>query len=394
MDALDTKHMKALVGLPGVMMAAARMPLPGTAVALLLVALVQPPVYNWDLLGYIGAVYAYTISDVQELHVRTYAEVEHNVPELYYAYITQASSWRAQVASEPRAFVQHLPGFQVKPVYPALMFLLQQLGMDLVTASIAISKVAWWLMGLLLLKWLAVYLRPWPACLCAMLVMTVPQVVILAGLSSPDALSCLLTLAVFFLLAEKRWYGTALLLACGAIGVRHNNLLLLFLVALHVIWIVPGWRLAAVGYLVVGLGGYLFLKGFYDNHSWAVFFHHSVVERLVYPAEFQPWLRLEDYFLLYLKCAINPAIYTAVWWWLLAGLALCYGRYRMGGIRDIWVQMLLVTLLMMMLFWLALPNPDVYLTGRLYVACYLLITVCLAATLGKGTVLGRGPRCT
>ena len=374
-------------------MTAGRSPLLCTAAALLLVAMMHSPAYNWDLLGYIGAVYAYTISDVQELHVRTYAEVEHNVPELDWAYITRSSSWRTQVALEPRAFVQHLPGFQVKPAYPALMFLLQQLGMDLVAASIVISKVAWWLMGLLLFQWLAVYLRPWPACLCTMLVMTVPQVMRLAGLSSPDALSSLLTLTVFFLLVEKHWYGTALLLSCGAIGVRHSNVLLLFLVALHVIWLVPGWRLVAVGYLVVGLGGYFFLQGLYDNHGWAVFFHHSVVERLVYPAEFQPWLRLEDYFLLYLKRALTPTIYTALWWWLLAGLALCYGRCRMVGIRDIWVQMLLVALLMMMLFWLALPNPSTGISGRLYVACYLLIIVCLAATFGKGTVLGREPRC-
>ena len=391
MDAPYTRNIKA--GLPGVMMAAARMPLLSTAVALLLAVLMQSPTYNWDLLGYIGAVYAYEISDVQELHVRTYAEVERNVPELYYAYLTQASSWRVQVALEPRAFVQHLPFFQVKPAYPALMFLLQQLGMDLVAASIVISKVAWWLMGLLLFQWLAVYLRPWPACLCTMLVMTVPQVMILAGLSSPDALSSLLTLAVFFLLVEKHWYGTALLLACGAISVRHNNLLLLFLVALHVIWIVPGRRLVAVGYLVVGLGGYLFLKGFYDNYSWAVFFHHSVVERLAYPAEFQPWLRLEDYLHIYLQCMLTPTIYTALWWWLLAGLGLCYGQYRMGGVRNTWVQMLLVALLMLMLFWLALPNPPIDLAGRLYVTFYLLLIVCMAATFGKGTVLGRGPRC-
>ena len=215
--------------------------------ALLLAATAWKPWYNWDLVAYIGAVYAHTESDLQVVHARAYEDTRRHVPAPDYTEIIGQGSagksppWRARLAEEPRAFAQFLPAFQVKPVYPMLMSILGTAGMDLVTASVFLSKAAYWLTGLLLYYWLSIYLRPWMACLFATLVMLSPPAVILARLSSPDALSTLIALAVLFLLTERgNGYRVALLLAVLSVLVRHNNLLLLLFAALLISWRSPG----------------------------------------------------------------------------------------------------------------------------------------------------------
>ena len=275
-----------------------------------------------------------------------------------------------------------------------LMSVLGTTGMDLVTASVFLSKAAYWLTGLLLYYWLSIYLRPWIACLFATLVMLSPPAVALACLSSPDALSTLIALAVLFLLTERgSGYRVALLLAVLSVLVRHNNLLLLLFAALFIAWRSPGLRLTALFCWITGLAIFLTTKNLYGNFSWATFFYNTAVEPLVFPAEFHSPLSARDYVHIYLGYARSATAFISLWWWLLLGLPILYSRLRIGGTSDPWSQTILVCLAMMVGLWLALPssNPDTAM--RLYAPFYLSILVCLAATAGAGTLLARPPRC-
>lgn len=369
----------------------------GTATALLLAAVAWKPYYNWDMVAYIGAVYARSHSDVQTVHSLAYDEVKRHSPAFRYAILIGQESpnqnpWRTVLADNPRAFTQFLPAFQVKPAYPLLMSALKMTGMDLVTASVVLSKVAYWLIGLLVFYWLSLYLRPWAACLCAVPIMLTPPAANLACLSSPDALSTLVTLAVLFLLTERAsMYRAALLLALLALLVRHNNLLLLFLSAVLITWRTPKLRITTLTCCTGGLAIFLAMKNIYGNFGWETFFYHSAVEKLIFPAEFESPLSLRDYVHVYLGYARSATTFATLWWWLLLGLPLLYSRWRRGGLDDLWLQTVFTCLTMILVLWLALPSPSPNAATRLFMPSYLSILICLAATASAGTVLARVP---
>lgn len=338
-----------------------------------------PPAHNWDLLGYVGVVYSFTEDDPEVIHDKTYAEAKANVPPARYRNLIGESlpeesrdkKYRASVATDPKSFVQQLPFYGVKPAYPALMFLLSKTGMDLVTASVVISKTATVLIVVLLYYWLSINLRPVVATILTMLMIRL--VAATAGTSSPDALSNLFLLGAFFLLIEYRTVRVALLVTILSIAVRPDNVILCFLLAIYVALFDSQHRIWAIGAAVAGTGLYVTEATLAGSYGWPTFFYHSFVEFLSEPATFSSALSLREYMEIYVRSALSA--YLFVWWLLFYGLALLV-RYENSELRDISLGILVVNLFYMFAHWLVYPNPRV----SFFVASYLVMLVVLILT--------------
>ena len=105
------------------------------------------PYYNWDIIGYVGVAYSFVEDKAELVHTKTYSEIKENVPSSQYSLLIGQGSgsklYKSAVARNPENFVQQLPFYSVKPLYPTLMLLLKWLGIDLVSASVLISQTSY-----------------------------------------------------------------------------------------------------------------------------------------------------------------------------------------------------------------------------------------------------------
>src|ERR1041384_8150834 len=111
-------------------------------VAAILVYATARPAHNVDLIHYVGVALADSGLEGDELHARTYSTLRSAVPPDDYQRLIETSPYLHQMSADSESFRQNLPFFLVKPLYPALMAILARLGLDLVSASLAISVAA------------------------------------------------------------------------------------------------------------------------------------------------------------------------------------------------------------------------------------------------------------
>jgi hypothetical protein len=359
-------------------------PVQGAAARLLALALLAfavginlrlaKPFYNWDLVAYIAAVYAYSEDDAQAVHRKTFQELKENLPERAYREITEISRYRTAIAENPEYLAQQIPSYSVKPAYPALMLLLKKAGINLVSASVLISKLSYLGIAAVLFLWFSAALPPVHSALTTWVIVSLPSVLDLARFSTPDALSTLLILISLALFMERRQTERALFLMVVSVLARPDNLLLVMLMALYAGIFQKDKRRWALGYGFGSIGLYLLLTRLSGNYGWQVLFYNTMVQRVLEPATFVSTLYPGDYLKIYLNEAHPDRIFATrlIYFIPLNALALliCFER---AGLRDLRFQLLMVNSLFMLAHWLVLPSQ----IDRYLVASYVFILVVL-----------------
>lgn len=79
------------------------------------------PVYNWDVLAYIGAMAKGNFSSAAELHAYAYGIVREAVPSEAFSALTETAGYRLRQFEDPAAFVSMLGMYEMKWLYIALM---------------------------------------------------------------------------------------------------------------------------------------------------------------------------------------------------------------------------------------------------------------------------------
>lgn len=360
------------------------------------------PAYNWDLIGYVATAISYTENSPEVIHSKTYETVKQVVPQetfslltdldpqvdrmsqrfsptdlIHRAHALRTTSYRAAIATTPTFLVQQIPLYSVKPIYPALMWTLNAAGVDLVTASVIISKASYFGIGILIFVWLSAYLSPLLSFGGAALLSSVVYLVRLSINSSPDALSSLFILAAMYLLVERKHAKGALVLLVISVGVRPDNILLLAPTALYVAIFQRGnlgWATACglAGAMVVYFAETV-LSGAY---SWPTHFYFSFVEVLHEPANFTSPLTFKDYLKIYVFRAIPAHLDLGVIVFVFLAAFSALLRFKLVGPRDIYFHILIVIVLYMIAHFLAFPGEK----ERLFVAAYMMILMILTRT--------------
>lgn len=343
-----------------------------------------PP--GWDLMGYIGTVLAYQQGgDSPHVHAHAYELVKQRASlEMYYE-LTGATrhrdaAWHAAMAADAEAFAQQLPFYQAQPAYPALMYALNRLGLDLVSAALVISKAAFLGLALLIWLWLSAYLRAWPACIFTVLVMIHQPILALANRPTPDSLSALCVAAALYLFLQRHALRPALALACLSILIRPGNLLFLLLLSAAMTLGRRAMVTTILTAVMAGLAVYLIVDAWSGNYSLPVLFYHTVIGRLHYPADFEGGVGLGSLLLVYRSLSPLGQVFDMLWWWVLIGLVALYARYKLTAGIDDWCRCLAIAPLMMVLTWLAVPFQDAADAGAL-IPYYLLTAVGIATLL-------------
>lgn len=182
------------------------------------------PAYNWDMLPYIALALLDAGTLPSKVHEITYASLD-TVPAEARKELTEREGYRSHVARDAERFMDQLPLYWIKPVYPWLVSLLYRAGVQLPTATVVVSAASYALMLVLLFLWFCDLTAPaFAAALVACLAIS-PLLARVAALSTPDMLSVLVIVMALYLGIGRERHGLAAATLIFAILVRPENII-------------------------------------------------------------------------------------------------------------------------------------------------------------------------
>ncbi len=201
---------------------------------------------------------------------------------------------------------QHLqelePLYAIRPVYLAAIAALSR-AVPIQSAISLISALSLFGIGLVVLFWTT---RP----LLAALLMAAIPIPLLARLGGPDGLAAVLVISALWVLDRSRILALGLLFI--SLGVRTDNLLILFAVLAWLAWEKKVPPLVAGTLGVAALGIVLGIDHWAGNYGWIVLFRFSFISGR-YPAQIPHVLTVGEYFHVLLRGAYAILDQVAVW---------------------------------------------------------------------------------
>jgi hypothetical protein len=324
----------------------------------------------------VGVAQTYSIENAEALHHATFADIESSVPTDVFAELTTSSDYRIAIAASPVQFVQQLPFYTTKPLYPVLMTAVANFGTTLTAASVIVSRAAYCLVGVLCLLWLSRHYGPLAAAVATALLVSTPIVLDLSRFSTPDALSTLVLLGGTFLLLESRLPRVALAVLVLSILVRPDNVL--FVVTLAAIGLLRWDRARGTWATAIVLAGLVYsaLSAYSGDYGWPTLLYHGFVERLLEPATAEVEIGTLDY-LAILARGSHPVVMNRLSYSFLLFVLLNLVTLRLaatsGSTGGAHTDVLAAVLVYSGLHWLAFPSQK----ERLLAACFVIVVLML-----------------
>jgi hypothetical protein len=103
------------------------------------------PAYNWDMLGYIAVALVDAGTPPSKIRDMTYASID-SVPKQARDVLIEDRGYNSHVAHDAERFIDELPFYSAKPLYPWLIA-------QLPTATVIVSAVSYALITILLFLW-------------------------------------------------------------------------------------------------------------------------------------------------------------------------------------------------------------------------------------------------
>ena len=263
------------------------------------------PLYNFDMIAYVGSVKNFETDNKQAIHDFAYTEISRSIDSESFNRLTTSSKYRQIVYEDAESFSQILPWYQIRPMYTGLLYVLYKAGINIVFASHLISAVA-----VLLGVW--IFYLSFRRYIASTLWLAIPFFILLTGttevarFSSPDGLAFLwVSLLTFLFLNHSKFLIWLLPLS---ILVRTDLIFLVALFLAYLFWAsskeganplkkqkiriekksistTSMQKIRSVMALLASLIIYLTINGIYGNYGWATVFHLVFVEPLNYPAD-------------------------------------------------------------------------------------------------------------
>lgn len=250
------------------------------------------PFHNWDMIGYIAAAKSFEEKEISQLHSFTYNQVRTSVSDREFESLT-TGNYRYAVFTDPSAFKEQLPFYQIRPVYNFIIYLLYKIGVPIVFATHFISGISSAL-ALMILYLLA------RTSLAEQFVWSMPLLSIVFGIldlarySTPDSLAFLAYIFSIYLYLKKHIISLLILLPI-IVGIRTD--LLLFTMLLNFVLFISfkNHRKWVVVSILASVVIYLAIVIYWQYPGWATLFYFTLVQILTHPISTPPTLSVSDY---------------------------------------------------------------------------------------------------
>lgn len=245
----------------------------------------EKPVYNWDILPYMGVVLSYDKADVNIIHSEVYAAAKEQIPHVFFGRLVDSSNaYRNNAAQNPPVFHAQFPFYVVKPLYTGMAWLFYKAGVSLSLSTVWPSVIAYFFTGLVLFCWLKKYWSVWYSCAAGILIMLSPPLLTVAGLSTPDALSGLLVFTAVYFLTEKKSAITVFVFLVMAIFARLDNIIPAMCLLPFIFFTGKGGqKISAVMNLFLLSGlllAYFIISAKTRAFGWSIFFYPAFIKQL------------------------------------------------------------------------------------------------------------------
>jgi hypothetical protein len=349
-------------------------------------ALYRPAPDN-DLLFYAATVHQWEGMDSAAIHAASYADIRAFLaPEVYERMISENDYMRA-VTADPEALVQQIPFYSVKPLFPAVLLVLDRIGFPVGLGALLIAIVSYAALSLLVFFWFRRHLGPWWSLALAGLLTLSPPFSTLPSLESPDALGALFTVAGLFVLVELRRVDAAMAIYLLAILARPNAVIAETTMAAALVVLGRSSPMSlsparGAAWIAAGIALVFGLSLLSRNYGVATLFYFAVVEYLPYPAAGPPPLALTEVLRLYAFKLVNLVVSPIPLFAFVGVLAIRVRASTLRMIRsDPIAMIILATFAAIALGWLYYPNePERILVGG-FLSCALLLVVAVARAL-------------
>ena len=236
------------------------------------------PVYNWDMIGYVGSVVASQTEDKTIIHQRALDEVLAVTPQVFHATFT-----KNRLSNDVENFNRQIPFYSIKPLYVAAIDLIHQLGAGLAEATWLISTVFFIVLAAAISQWQpqAASRNAWLLSVVALMWLGNLPMAKLAAYSTPDAMAI-----AFLMVALVAWWRNQSLagLMIGsslAILTRPDALITVLGLVVYFGFFARGARVlalpraAAVALVVIGL--YAALRHTLGSMGWETLFYRGFI---------------------------------------------------------------------------------------------------------------------
>jgi hypothetical protein len=221
-----------------------------------------------------------------------YATVKHASPR----------AEQSSILDSPQHLQELEPLYAIRPLYLAAISVLSG-AVPIQNAITLISASSLFGIGLVVLFWTK---RP----LLAGLLMAALPIPLLGRIGGPDALAAVLVISALWLLDRSTIVALGLLFL--SLGVRTDDILILFAVLAWLAWDKRLQRLVAGALAVAGLGMVLGINHWAGNYGWIVLFRFSFIGGR-YPAQIPHLLTVGEYIHGLLRGAYAIADQVALW---------------------------------------------------------------------------------
>jgi hypothetical protein len=161
------------------------------------------PLYNWDMLGYMGCAISIETKNVDSIHAKTFRSAQSELNKNDFQKLTQSNKFVQGSFVDPHFFYNRLKFYWVKPLFVILVFLFYKIGLSLTISTITPSLFSLFGIGVLLLYWTRKYLNAISGTIISGLIILSPPFWEIGRLSTPDALAAFVVLLAFYFVLEK-----------------------------------------------------------------------------------------------------------------------------------------------------------------------------------------------
>jgi hypothetical protein len=339
--------------------------------------LYKNPIYSMDSIQYMGNALLMEETDPVIIHQKVYSEIKLRVPgvpqEQLLGYEPGApqsqNDSRRERAMNPYRFAEFLPLFAIRPLYNQALWLISKTGLGLLRASIFLSVVPYFLLGILLILWLLRYVDMPLAFLMAFLLMISPPLTELGRDLGSDALATLLAFLSLYLIFEKELLTAGLAVLLASIFVRTDNVVLAGPVILAC-WLEQRIDFVKASALaVLALASALSINHFAGDYGIKMLYYRNFIGTPLAPAEMTVQFSFHDYLSAF-RSGITLGTNSFFIPFLLVGIGGFFVAKKMRSVAA-------VALAFLLLHFIVLPNWQ----ERWFGVFYLAMVVTSAETL-------------
>jgi hypothetical protein len=337
----------------------------------------QRPSYGWDMLAYMAIALRDSGTPVAQIHDETYRALEASRPPPDELDELKGRgkidpAFRQTVAADSNSFLEQLPFYSVKPLYPELMAAVHRAGLGLVASGLAVSAAVYFGIGMLLYAWFSRWMAPFVAFGIMALLVLDPLLVLMARNVGPDLLSVFALLAGAYLAIERDRPLASAVAFIASIAIRPENILYAGVFLLYLGWLgkLAPLRLilclAAAGVLYVGV---IQSSG---NYGWTTLFYYSFINKTAAPADARPHMELIDYARMYIG-RIDRIIFGRgeLPIFVLIGFGALFLKARLDPMRDRYVHLIVIAAVLAAIRMIVMPT-EAY---RALLPSYMYVTV-------------------